>query len=135
MSPLSSSDSRPPSRDKDRDMVSLITMWTLTKDSHSMSGPDRKATYLSGVTVGREFFVLFTILGSGVDASGVLGTEISSERRALPPRASKSSACFVFLLPSFIPEPLNDGVRNEEGAGDAFLAGGEGASNRCGSGA
>jgi hypothetical protein len=35
------------------------------------------------------------------------------------------------LLPSFIPEPLNDGVRNEEGAGDAVLAGGEGASNRC----
>jgi hypothetical protein len=39
------------------------------------------------------------------------------------------------LLPSFMPEPLNVGVRNEEGTGDAVLAGGEGASNRCGSGA
>jgi hypothetical protein len=38
------------------------------------------------------------------------------------------------LLPSFIPDPLNDGVRNEEGAGDAVLAG-VGASNRCGTGA
>lgn len=116
-------------------MVSLIIMWTLTNDLYPTPGPDRKATYLSGVTAGRGFFVLFTILGSGVDASGVLGTEISSERRALPPRASKSSACFVFLLPSFIPEPLNDGVRNEEGTGDAVLAGGVGASNRCGIGA
>lgn len=131
MSPFSSSDSRPPSRDRDSDMFSFITTWTLTKESHSLPRTRWKGTYLSGVTVGRGFFVVFIILGSGVDVSGVLGTEISSERRALPPRASKSSACFVFLLPSFIPEPLNDGVLNEEGAGDAVLAGGEGASNLC----
>jgi hypothetical protein len=105
------------------------------KRSHTIPRPDGKATYLSGVTAGRGLFVSFTILGSGVDVSGVLGTEISSERRAFPPRASRSSACFVFLLPSFMPEPLNVGVRNEEGTGDAVLAGGEGASNRCGSGA
>ena len=135
MSPFSSSDSRPPSRDRDSDIVSFVVMWTLTKASHSISRPDGKGTYLSGVTVGRGFFVSFIILGSGVDASGVLGTDISSDRRALPPRASKSSACFVFLVPSFIPDPLNVGVRNEEGAGDTVLAGGEGASNRCGTGA
>jgi hypothetical protein len=96
---------------------------------------DGKKTYLSGVTVGRGFFVSFIILGSGVDATGVVGTDISSERRALPPRASKSSACFVFLVPSFIPDPLNVGARNEDGIGDTVLAGEEGPSKRCETGA
>jgi len=75
------------------------------------------------------------MLGSGVEGAGVLGADISSERRALPPRASKSSACFVFLVPSFMPDPLNVGARNEEGTGDTVLAGVEGLSNRCGTGA
>jgi len=87
------------------------------------------------VTNGRGFLVSLVIVGSGVTATGVVGADISSDRMALPPRASKSSACLVFLLPSFIPEPLNVGARNEEGAGDAVLAGVEGASNRCGTGA
>src|SRR6266446_3158637 len=135
MSPFNSSDSSPPSRDRDSEMFSLIMMWTLTNWSLFIPGLNGKAIHLSGVTVGRGLFVSFTILGSGVDVLGVLGTDISSERRALPPRASKSSACFVFLLPSFIPEPLNAGARNEEGTGDAVLAGGVAVSRRCGSGA
>jgi hypothetical protein len=39
------------------------------------------------------------------------------------------------LVPSFIPDPLNVGARNEEGTGDTVLAGGEGPSNRCETGA
>src|SRR6267142_5090634 len=134
MSPFSSSDSRPPSRGRESDMVTFVTRWTLTKESHSTSRRDGNGAYLSGVTVGRGFFVSFIIVGSGVDATGVVGTDISSERRALPPRASKSSACFVFFVPSFIPDPLNVGARNEEGTGDTVLAGGE-PSNRCETGA
>jgi hypothetical protein len=134
MSPLSSSDSRPPSRRRESDIVSFVMRWTLTKESRSISRRDGNRAYLSGVTVGRGFFVSFITLGSGVDATGVVGTDISSERRALPPRASKSSACFVFLVPSFIPDPLNVGARSEEGTGDTVLAGGE-PSNRCETGA
>ncbi len=82
------------------------------------------------MTVGRELRISLTIVGSGVDAAGVLGVDMSSERSVLPPRASKSSACFVFLLPSFMPELLNAGAFNDEGTGDATRAGDEGASNR-----
>lgn len=34
-----------------------------------------------------------------------------------------------------MPDPLNVGARNEEGTGDTVLAGAEGLSNRCGTGA
>ena len=72
-----------------------------------------------------------TIVGSGVDAAGVFGVDMSSERSALPPKASNSSACFVFLLPSFMPELLNAGALEDEVTGDAARAGDEGASNRA----
>ena len=63
--------------------------------------------------------------------AGVGGADISSESKGSLPNASNNSACFVFLLPSFIPLPLNAGVRTDAGAGDAFRAGtGEGASKR-----
>lgn len=80
--------------------------------------------------MGRELLISLTIVGSGVDAAGVFGVDMSSESSALPPKASKSSACFVFLLPSFMPELLNAGALKDEGAGDAARAGDEGASNR-----
>lgn len=42
--------------------------------------------------------------------------------RASPPIASMSSACLVFLLPSFIPVPLNTGARVEDsGAGEEVV--------------
>lgn len=116
-------------------MFSFVVMWMLIKAPWSISRPIiRRGTYFSGVTVGRELLASFIILGSGVDAAGVLGTDMSSERRALPPKASRSSACFVLLLPSFIPEPLNAGARNDDGTGDAVRPGEEGTSNRCGTG-
>jgi hypothetical protein len=53
---------------------------------------------------------------------GVGGAESSSETSS-PPRASKNSACLVFLLPSFMPLLLNWGVRVlDAGAGDAVRA-------------
>ena len=47
---------------------------------------------------------------------GVVGIDCcacntSSGMAASPPSASSNSDCFVFLLPSFIPEPLNAGTR------------------------
>ena len=56
-------------------------------------------------------------------------TEVAS-----PPRASKSSACFVFFDPSFIPVPLNAGLRVVTGVVEATIRADEadasGASNR-----
>ena len=55
----------------------------------------------------------------GSVTTGVCGmdTGISSGIMASPPRASNNSACLVRLLPNFIPEPLNDGGRMEDGTG------------------
>lgn len=75
--------------------------------------------------------LVFVGAGDGSVIGGVGGAESSSETSS-PPRASRSSACLVFLLPSFMPLPLNGGVRAlDAGAGDAVRAAGtSGASKR-----
>ena len=89
------------------------------------------------MTVGKLPLVFFgaaaAASGSGVP-EGEGGTDMSSDSSASPPRASNSSDCLLFLLPSFIPPLLNAGGRNEEGAGDEVRAGVVGVSNRCGTG-
>jgi hypothetical protein len=60
------------------------------------------------------------LAGSGA-ATGVGGADKSAVTGTSPPNSSKSSACFVFFDPSFIPLPLNAGARSEDGAGEGFL--------------
>ena len=60
--------------------------------------------------------------------------DMSSDNSASPPSASNSCDCVVFLLPSFMPLPLNCGARAVAGAGDAVRTGAGVGSKRVGTG-
>jgi hypothetical protein len=99
-----------------------MTIWTLATMGEQDGRDQYVKTYLSASTSGKLPLPLSFCMGDCVSTTGVDGPDNSPtpalEAKTSPPRASSSSACFVFFVPNFMPLPLKAGLR---AAGDEVL--------------